>query len=139
MDDKLYLLIVDDEDVIVEMYTQIVDESLFHVYTSNSAESAISLMKNLKFDIVVSDLRMAGSTGMEILKYINEEHLPTKFIMQTGYATVDTAIQAMKEGAYDFITKPVNLLHLKALLSMNFFIQLKLTAVFKSMLKKNLG
>lgn len=117
MDDKLYLLIVDDEDVIVEMYTQIVDESLFHVYTSNSAESAISLMKNLKFDIVVSDLRMAGSTGMEILKYINEEHLATKFIMQTGYATVDTAIQAMKEGAYDFITKPVNLLHLKALLS----------------------
>jgi signal transduction histidine kinase len=114
---KLLLLIVDDEEAILNMYEQVVDQELFNVYTAESAETAILLMKNISVDIVLSDLRMVSDSGLDILKYIHNEKLNTKFIMQTGYATVNTAVEAMKFGAYDFIQKPVNLNYLSALLS----------------------
>lgn len=114
---KLLLLIVDDEEAILNMYEQVVDQELFNVYTAESAETAILLMKNISVDIVLSDLRMVSDSGLDILKYIHSEELNTKFIMQTGYATVNTAVEAMKFGAYDFIQKPVNLNYLAALLS----------------------
>jgi signal transduction histidine kinase len=114
---KLLLLIVDDEESILNMYEQVVDATLFNVYTAESAETAILLMKNIAVDIVLSDLRMVSDSGLDILKYIHTEKLQTKFIMQTGYATVNTAVEAMKFGAYDFIQKPVNLNYLAALLA----------------------
>jgi two-component system NtrC family sensor kinase len=117
MTQKINLLIVDDEEPIVEMYSHIVDKTYFSITTAFSAEGAMDILKNIPIDVVVSDYRMGGSnSGLDLLRFINNEGLKCKFIMQTGYATVDTAIQAMKEGAFDFVTKPLNLLHFKSIL-----------------------
>lgn len=116
MDEKLFLLIVDDEESILNMYEQVIDDRFFSIVKAESAETAIMLMKNMSFDVILSDLRMEGDSGLEILKYIKKNNLNTKFIMQTGYATVNTAVEAMKNGAFDFIQKPVNLNYLNALL-----------------------
>ncbi|MCB0280208.1 MAG: response regulator [Calditrichaeota bacterium] len=110
---KISLLLVDDEQSNLDMYSQIVDTSKFILSSANSAEEAIEKLEKESYQMIVSDLRMADKTGMDILKYINKHKLDTKFILQTGHGTIDLAIQAMKQGAFDFITKPVDLNQLK--------------------------
>jgi signal transduction histidine kinase len=113
---KLSVLLVDDEPEIIEMFEVILEKEKYTILKALSAEEAMELIDGQEFDIIVSDMRMTGATGLDVLKYINKKKHRSKFIIQTAYATVDIAIQAMKKGAYDFITKPVNLIHFKAII-----------------------
>ncbi|MDQ8204563.1 sigma-54 dependent transcriptional regulator [Pelagicoccus sp. SDUM812003] len=109
------ILIVDDERHTREGLMQILEDS-YDIYLAEDAEQAFNLMESEKFDIVLTDLRMPGKSGMKVIdKALALSHRPP-VIMMTAYGDVDSAVEAMKRGAYDFLTKPVNLEKLEILI-----------------------
>ena len=102
------ILVVDDE--------KIVRESLFHWfedegYSVDTAEDALDALKQFdkdKYDLILLDMKMPGMSGLELLSKIKEIDTDSMVIIITAFASVPTAIQALKEGAYDYVTKPVD-------------------------------
>lgn len=109
------VLVVDDEKHTREGLRQALEEE-FDVYLASDAEEAFNLMEAEEFDVVLTDLRMAGKSGMKVIdKAILLPKRPI-CIMMTAYGSVETAVDAMKRGATDFLTKPVNLEELEILI-----------------------
>ena len=104
--DRIRILIVDDEAVIRDGLKRILDATRFCVETCASGYSAIELQHSKEFDLVVTDLKMPGMSGIEVLKAVKTLQPDIPVIMITGYATVDTAVEAMKNGAFDYLSKP---------------------------------
>ena len=100
------ILIVDDEETMRDSCQQILSGFRCPVQVVDTGDKALNLMKKEFFDIVLLDLKMPGLSGMEVLKKIKEDNPETIVIVITGYATVDSAVEAMKSGAYDFLPKP---------------------------------
>ena len=109
------LLIVDDDKNTREGLRRALS-GLYNVILADSAETALPLLDTHNVDIVLSDLRMTGMDGMTLLKRITARSTPPIVIMLTAYGNVETAVEAMKHGAFDFLMKPVNLDHLDLLL-----------------------
>jgi len=103
------ILIVEDDKKMREALRQIMVREKFDVDTASSGEEALKVFKNRDFDLVISDLKLPGIDGMEVLKAIREFRPETGVIIITAYATIDSAVQAMKQGAEDYISKPFNL------------------------------
>jgi DNA-binding NtrC family response regulator len=102
------VLIVDDEKNTREGLGLALEED-YDVYTASSAEEAFNLMEAETFDVVLTDLRMAGKSGLTVIdKAIKLPNRPI-CIMMTAYGNVETAVEAMRRGAFDFVTKPVSL------------------------------
>jgi DNA-binding NtrC family response regulator len=112
----LNLLIVDDERSIREACREVAQCLGFTAYGADSAEHAYRLLDSQAFDAVLLDLRLPGANGMEALRRIKERRPDAVVIVVTGYGTVQSAVQAMKNGAYDYVTKPFSLDELKLLL-----------------------
>jgi two-component system, NtrC family, response regulator AtoC len=109
------VLVVDDEKHTREGLRQALEEE-FDVYLASDADEAFNLMEMEEFDVVLTDLRMAGKSGMKVIdKAIALPKRPI-CIMMTAYGSVETAVDAMKRGATDFLTKPVNLEELEILI-----------------------
>ncbi len=104
--DAIHVLVVDDEQDIRDGSERILNRMGFEVSTAERGEKALEIVKQRPVDIVFLDLKMPGMDGMEVLGLIHESHAAILVIVITGYATVETAIEAMKRGAYDFIPKP---------------------------------
>ncbi|MBU0575964.1 MAG: sigma-54 dependent transcriptional regulator, partial [Proteobacteria bacterium] len=104
--DKHNLLVVDDEAVIREGMRRILASQGYHVETSASGRTAIEIIQEQDFDVVITDLKMPGMDGIEVLKTIRILQPEVPVIIITGYSTVDTAVEAMKNGAFDYIAKP---------------------------------
>jgi DNA-binding NtrC family response regulator len=100
------LLVVDDEEVIREGMRRILEAEGYHVTTSASGRTAIEKIQEWDFDVVITDLKMPGMDGIEVLKTIKILQPEVPVIIITGYSTVDTAVDAMKNGAFDYIAKP---------------------------------
>src|SRR4030042_1592713 len=100
------ILVVDDELVICESCQRILEEEGLEVETVLSGAEAFGKMKENPFDIVITDLKMPGIDGMEVLRTLRREYPDTIVIMITGFSTVETAGEAMKLGAFDYIPKP---------------------------------
>ena len=100
------ILVVDDELVICESCQRILEEEGLEVETVLSGAEAFGKMKENPFDIVITDLKMPGIDGMEVLRTLRREYPDTIVIMITGFSTVETAVEAMKLGAFDYIPKP---------------------------------
>ncbi len=100
------LLIIDDEAVIREGLKRIFERESFSVEICSGGYGAIELLHKQEFDLIISDLKMPGMGGMEVLKAVQTLNPHTPVILITGFATVDTAVEAMKNGAADYITKP---------------------------------
>ena len=100
------LLIVDDEAVIRDGLKRILEGESFVVEACSSGYSAIEAMQKNDFDLIITDLKMPGMSGIEVLKSVRtlQPHIPV--ILITGYVAVDTAVEAMKNGAADYISKP---------------------------------
>lgn len=109
------ILIIDDERHTREGLMQVLEDS-YDIYTAENAEQAFNLMESESFDLVLTDLRMPGMSGMKVIdKALGLSNRPP-VIMMTAYGDVDSAVEAMKRGAYDFLTKPVNLEKLEILI-----------------------
>ncbi len=112
----LNLLIVDDERSIREACREVAQSLGFSAYIADSAEHAYRLLDTQTFDAVLLDLRLPGAGGMEALRRIKDRRPDSLVIVVTGYGTVQSAVQAMKNGAYDYVTKPFSLDEFKLLL-----------------------
>lgn len=100
------ILVIDDEPSIRELLKDFFTGRGFEVATSQDGEAALNLLKENKFDLLLLDLMMPGMNGMDVLREIASENLTIPSIMITAYASVSTAVEAMKLGAFDYITKP---------------------------------
>lgn len=109
------VLIVDDEKHTREGLQQALEEE-YEVYVASDAEEAFNLMEMEEFDVVLTDLRMAGKSGMKVIDHALSLPKHPICIMMTAYGSVETAVEAMKRGAFDFLTKPVNLEKLELLI-----------------------
>jgi len=101
------ILVVDDSESMREILTNVLTTNGHRASEAASGEAAIGLMQEDIFDIAIVDLRMGQVSGLDLLNTVKDISPDTEVIMITGHATVDTAVEAMKLGAYDFVTKPI--------------------------------
>jgi DNA-binding NtrC family response regulator len=100
------ILVVDDEDSIRNRCVQLLRKKGYNAQGVNDGKEALFLSKKYNFSLVIADIRMPGMNGIELLEKIREAHPDTEVIMITGYGNIDSAVKAIKLGAYDYITKP---------------------------------
>jgi len=113
---KMKALVVDDEKNISEILSIVLLEFGFNVKTANSFYEFERLSDEQSFDLALVDLRLPDGNGIDILKEIKEKNPNTEVIIITAFATPDTAVKAMKLGAYDYIQKPFSIPELKLLI-----------------------
>jgi DNA-binding NtrC family response regulator len=109
------LLIVDDEKNTRDGLRNALDAD-FEVYVAPDADGALATLESVPVDVVLTDLRLGGDDGMSLIERIVKKANPPICIMMTAYGSVDAAVEAMKRGAYDFVTKPVNIDRLEILI-----------------------
>ena len=100
------ILIIDDEENMLHMLSVALSRHGYRVSCASNGAVACDIIKKETFDIILCDLKMPGMSGLEFLKIIHENGVESVIIMMSAFATVDTAVEAMKLGAYDFVTKP---------------------------------
>ena len=100
------ILVIDDEASMRRMLQMLFAQEGYEVQTAESGEAALEALNVRPFDLVVSDIRMPGLSGLELLKRIRQEEAPTEVILMTAYASADSAIEAIRLGAFDYVTKP---------------------------------
>ncbi len=100
------VLVVDDEKSIRVMMSGLLAQQGYHVFTAANGREALELIAKEEVDVVLADIRMPDMNGMELLAEINRQELSTTIILMTAYGSLQSAVEAMKAGAYDFITKP---------------------------------
>jgi len=104
--DEIHILVVDDEQVIREGSQRILTKEGWNVTLAERGDRGLELMDKQQFHILLLDLMMPGISGMDVLKKVRESRPELIVIVVTGYATIENAVEAMKNGAYDFIPKP---------------------------------
>ena len=104
--DKKLALVIDDEKNIRLTFSETLAQMGFDTHAAANGEEALSKMKTTDFDLVLLDFRMSGMDGIEVLRCIREEYPKVRVIMITAHGTIESAVEAMKLGAVDFIQKP---------------------------------
>jgi DNA-binding NtrC family response regulator len=116
MGGPIEICIVDDEQIVCERLQPVLEKNGFLVESFTDSKAAMERLSGKKFDILISDLKMAHPDGIELLEYACQRFPEIRVVIITGFATVETARQAMKGGAVDFIAKPFRLSHLRDLM-----------------------
>lgn len=107
MNEKTSVLIVDDEEVVRRAHIRSLADTGCHTQAAEDGHEAIRVMEQHPFDLVLLDLRMPGLDGMDVLKTIKERWPDSEVVVITGYPTIETAKEAVRLGAHNFIAKPV--------------------------------
>jgi DNA-binding NtrC family response regulator len=105
--DAATVLVVDDDDANVVSLERIFKREGMRVLTASGAKAALELARNHRVEVVLTDLMMPGVSGIELMRALRQVTPDTEVVMMTAYGTVETAVQAMREGAYDFVEKPL--------------------------------
>lgn len=100
------ILVVDDEEIVCLSCQRVLTEEGYEVRTTLSGQEAWQLMANEHFDLAIVDLKMPGIDGMELLRAIKKDYPQVQVIMITGFSTIESAVEAMKAGAFDYLPKP---------------------------------
>jgi len=100
------ILIIDDETTIRETLSAVLLEEGYSTVTAGNGEKAVELLTQFAFDAVICDIRMPGMSGMDVLRKSKEIRPETPVIIITAYASIETAVEALREGASDYIIKP---------------------------------
>ncbi|HXH86358.1 MAG TPA: sigma-54 dependent transcriptional regulator [Nitrospira sp.] len=108
MIDHAHILVVEDEINIRSALVTMLEKLGHTVHGTATAEEAIALLEQSKIDLVMTDLRMQGLGGMEFLRQMKEKWPDTEAIVMTAFGSIDTAVEAMRLGAYDYLTKPID-------------------------------
>lgn len=114
MKNSARILVVDDEKDVCDIFKKTLTQEGYDVFTALDGESGIEIVKEKKPDIVLLDLNMPKMGGIEVLQRIKEIDKNTVVIIITGYGSMDSARMAMRWGAFDYITKPIDLNYVKA-------------------------
>ncbi|HUL31719.1 MAG TPA: sigma-54 dependent transcriptional regulator [Thermodesulfobacteriota bacterium] len=108
-----HLLVVDDDPVTIDLLKEVLSNEGYEVSAALSGEEAIALGKDRLFDIVITDVRMGEKDGMDVLRFFKKNSPEATVIMITAFGSIETAIEAIREGAYDYISKPFKLEEIK--------------------------
>jgi two-component system, NtrC family, response regulator AtoC len=100
------IVIIDDEPAMVEVIVTLCREKGHQVFPFNVAQKAVEQLDPIQPHVVIADIRMETMSGFDVLRHVREHHRQTAVILITAYASVETAVEAMKMGAYDYVTKP---------------------------------
>jgi len=103
------LLIIDDEENMRHMLSSMLKKSGYRVYTASNGSEALDMVDQTLYDFILCDLKMPGMSGMEFFEAARDKLWASTVIMMSAYGSIDTAVDAMKKGAYDFISKPFKL------------------------------
>ncbi len=109
MNRKARILVVDDEEIARKNLTHVLTRENYEVVSTADGETALRELESSEFDVVLTDLRMGRIDGMDLLDRVKIKHADTKVVIVTGYATVPSAIDAMRKGAFHYLAKPYKL------------------------------
>ncbi|PYN09518.1 MAG: hypothetical protein DME02_03155 [Candidatus Rokuibacteriota bacterium] len=115
--DPAKILVVDDERSILVLLKEALGQWGYQVTTTASAAEALGILKSELFDALITDIRMPDMSGLELLREVKKQDESIEVVMMTGYPTIASAVQALKEGAYDYLSKPLILDELRHLMS----------------------
>ncbi len=107
------IILIDDEKIVCDMGKKVLENEGYEVETFTDSRQALERLQATPFDLVITDLKMEEVSGMDILKEVNKRYPQTRVIMLTAYATLDAAIEALREKIFDFFPKPVKIDDLK--------------------------
>jgi len=110
---KVRILVVDDEEIVCDMLFDALSQAGYTVKTAKDGSDAIAQIENEPFEIVITDLKMPGMSGMELLQRVQKINPDICVLIITAYSTIESAVGAMKQGAYDYICKPFELEEMK--------------------------
>lgn len=105
---KYNILLVDDEEIILKSVSFDLKKEGYEVATAQSGEEAVKRLNDNHFDLVITDLLMEGIDGIQVLKKVKELKPECLVLMLTGYGSMETAIEALRLGAFDYLLKPCN-------------------------------
>jgi DNA-binding NtrC family response regulator len=108
------IMVIDDEKIVGDMAKLSLEQEGYIVETFLNAEPALKRLQEEAFDVVVTDYKMKGIDGMEVLKTVKDKYPMTQVIMITAFANLDAAIEALRRDVHDFFPKPVKIKELKA-------------------------
>jgi CheY-like chemotaxis protein len=106
MEEKPRVLVVDDEEVVLLSVRKALRKDGYQIETANAATEALTLLESNKYDVMITDLMMPGMDGMQLLDHAKSHYSDMRVVMITGFATMNTAMKAIRQGAFDFIAKP---------------------------------
>ena len=115
--DPAKVLVVDDERSILLLLKEALSQWGYQVTVAASATDALGILKSELFDALITDIRMPDMSGLELLREVKKQDESIEVVMMTGYPTIASAVQALKEGAYDYLSKPLILDELRHLMS----------------------
>jgi DNA-binding NtrC family response regulator len=127
---SIQILLVDDEEINLQNVGHFLEHQGFLITTAADGASAISLLQKSHFDLVITDLKMGDIDGVQVMRAAKDLHPEIEVIIVTGYATVDSAVDAMAQGAYYYLPKPINLKELQKLV---------MRATEKTVLRRQIG
>jgi DNA-binding NtrC family response regulator len=108
MEKGVNIMVVDDEEIVRDSLGAWLEEDGYHVESVESGKKALELLPSKDWDLMLVDLKMPGMDGIQLMDEVRKTHPDMLVIIMTAYATVDTAVKAMKKGAYDYFVKPFN-------------------------------
>ena len=103
---KIQILIVEDNDTMRDGMVQILKKAGYIIHESTGGQQALTLLKEHEVDLVITDYKMAGMDGLELLKRVKKKQPDCEVLVITAFGTIDLAVEVMKSGAWDFIPKP---------------------------------
>ena len=112
---RIQILVVDDERGLCAGIQEALTREGYIVDAVNDAPTALKLVGERLYNLVVTDMKMPGMSGLQLLREAKQKSRDTQFILMTAYGTVESAVEAMKEGAYDYLSKPLDMQRLRAL------------------------
>ena len=115
--EKKKILVVDDEQDVRETLSTVLENLDYQPFVAADGEEALSVIRRQQIDIILSDLYMPGMNGIELLKRVKTEKKNIIFLMITAHPTIETAVDAIKKGAYDYLTKPFHIEEVRIKLS----------------------
>lgn len=130
-------MVVDDEPLVRESLGEMLELCGYCVSTACNGKQACETLKNSNVDIVITDIKMPEMDGKELSRFVKASHPNTAVIVMTGYGSIEDAVEAMKDGAYDYITKPIVDSEIK--ITIERFLNQKLLLEENTKLKKQLG
>ena len=113
---KINILAVDDERGLCAGVQEALKREGYPVDAANDARTALQFIGERLYNLVLTDIKMPGMSGLQLLKEARQKSRDTLFILMTAFGTAESAVEAMKEGAYDYLSKPLDMQRLRALL-----------------------
>ena len=111
------ILIVDDDEVSCQLFAETLESDGFSVEQVTSGDAALARLETDTYDLLLIDVRMPGTSGLEVTRIAHNKFPALPIVVMTAFGSIDTAVEAIHEGAFDFISKPMNLAEIKSILS----------------------